>query len=285
MADEIMGDTELGATKEELIAAKVQKELAFMSVLTKFFTDVSVYCVPGAKSIDFPKLTSFTVVNRAEGTAGEAKKLVATLDTLMLDQNAYVSWIVDKVTALQAKIAAQLVSASRAAAAQSRYVDLQIISRIRSVCGTFLNVGADANVTYDNTVDMVTAIEEAHQVASDCVWLASPTQKGALMKLDEFKRADVYGVGNIPRGVIGFIHGAPVVVHSGLASKELFLCHKDAIAYGFQAAAEYGEESAIEYGVGAKRAAVDQLFGTVGQQLGELSAAAGKTKLIVGLND
>lgn len=285
MADVVMGDTELGATKQELIAPLVQKELAFMAILAKFFTDVSSYAVQGAKTIDFPKLSSFTVVNRTEGAKGEATALTATLDQLALNFNAYVSWIIDAMTLKQSNIPAQLTSAKRAAAAQARYVDTQIIAKIQSICGSFINTfAAKANATYNNLVDMTTAIEDAHQQVSDCVWLCSTTQKGALMKLDEFKRADVYGVGTIPSGVIGWILGAPVVVHSGLGADELYLAHKEAIVYGFQSAAAYGEQDAIEYGVGAKRAAIDQLFGVGGQQLGELSAGAGKTKLVVGLN-
>lgn len=281
----VMGNTELGSTKQTLIAALVQKELAFSAVLTKFFTDVSVFAVQGSKTISFPKLSSFTVSNRAEGAAGTPQVLTATLDTLNLDQNAYVSWIIDAMTLAQANIPAQMASAKRAASAQARYVDTQIIAKIRAVCSNFQNVGADVDATYANTLSMTQKIEEAHQLMGDCVWLASPKQKGALMGLDEFKRADVYGMANIPSGVIGYIHGAPVVVHSGLAAKELFLAHKDGIAYGFQKQAAYGEESAIDYGVGAKKAAVDQLFGVCAQQVAELGAGAGTTPLVVGLND
>jgi hypothetical protein len=285
MADAIMGDTELGVTKQDLIAPLVQKELTFQAKLTQFFTNVSSYAVAGAKTISFPKLSSFTVVDRAEGVAGESTALTATLDELALNINAYVSWIIDAMTLKQSNIPAQLTSAKRAAAAQARYVDTQIISVIRSVCSYFVNVGADADVTYANCVTLSQKMEEAHQNVSDCVWLVSPSQKGKLMALDEFKRADVYGVGNIPTGVIGWILGAPVVVHSGLAAKELFLAHRDAIAYGFQSEAAYGEQDAIEYGVGAKKAAIDQLFGVCGLQLAQGGAASGKSPLVVGLND
>ena len=285
MADAIMGNTELGTTKQDLITSLVQKELAHKAVLGSFFTNVSVYAVPGSKTISFPKMTSFTVTNRAEGTKGEATALTASLDTMLLDQNAYVSWIIDAMTKAQANIPAELESAKRAASAQARYFEQALISKVRSVCSSFQNVGADADATYANTLSMVQKIEEAHQSASDCVFIASPKQKAALLALDEFKRADIYGAANIPSGTIGFIHGAPVVVHSGLAQKELFLAHKEAIAYGFQKAPAYGEQAAIEYGVGAMRAAVDQLFGVMGLQIAQAGAAAGKSPLVVGLND
>jgi hypothetical protein len=285
MADQIMADSELGGTKQSLIASLVQKELAFRAMLTPFFTDVSVYANPGMKQISFPKLSSFTVQNRTEGQKGETQILTSSNDDLLLNYNAYVSWIIDAMTLKQVNIAAQLESAKRAAAAQARYVDTQIISELANVCSYFINTGADTNVTYANTVTLAQKIEEAHQNLSDCVWIVSPLQKGTMMGLDEFKRADIYGMGNIPKGVIGYVHGAPVMVHSGLASKQLFLAHKEALAFGFQKNAEYGEQDAIEYGVGAKRAAIDQLFGVKGLQIAQLSASAGKSPLVVGLND
>lgn len=285
MADAIMGNTELGSTKQDLIGALVQKELAMKAVLGNFFTNVSVYAVPGAKTISFPKLSSFTAVNRAEGTRGDATALTATLDTMLLDQNAYVAYIIDSMTKKQSNIAAELESAKRAASAQARYFEAQMIARLASICSFFVNTGADVAPTYLNTLAMTQKIEEAHVQMADCVWVVSPAKKSELMQLDEFKRADIYGAANIPTGTIGYIHGAPVVMHSGLAGKQLFLAHKEAIAYGFQSNPEFDEQKANEYGAGATRAVVEQLFGTVGQQLGMLGAGAGKSPLVIGLND
>lgn len=285
MADVIMGDTELGNTKQALIAALVQKELAHRAVLGQVFMNVSAYAVPGAKTISFPKLSSFTVADRVEGVAGEATALTATLDTMLLDQNAYVSWIIDSMTLIQSNIPAQLESAKRAAAAQARFFEGKLIAELASVASSFQNVGADVDLTYANTVAMALLIEEAHQSLSDCAWIISPKQKSIAMTLSEFKAADVYGDNTIMKGQIGWIHGAPVMVHSGLAQKQAFLAHREGIAYGFQKLPQYGEQDEISFGVGAKRAAIDQLFGVKGQQLAMLGAAAGKCPLVVGLND
>jgi hypothetical protein len=271
--------------KQDLISPLVQKELAFQAKLTQFFTDVTKYAVSGMKSISFPKLSSFTVSERVEGVKGEATAITATLDTLNLNINAYVSWVIDAMTLKQSNISAQLESAKRAAAAQARYVDTKIIATIASICSFFVNVGADVDATYANCITMAQKIEEQAQSVSDCVWLVSPKQKGVLLGLDEFKRADVYGTGNIPQGVIGYILGAPVVVHAGLAAKQMFLAHREALCFGMQSGAAYGEQDAIEYGVGAKKAAIDQLFGIAGLQLAQGGAGAGKSPLVVGLND
>ena len=285
MADLITGSTEIGGTKQALIAAMVQKELAFRAKLTPFFTDLSVLANPGSLSIAVPKLSSFTVVDRAEGVYGDASQLTTTNDVLSLDQNLYVSWIIDSTTALQSNIPAELEFARRAAAAQARKVDELIIAEMRSVCSSFLNVGADVDVTYANVLAMVKYLEEKDAAMEDTVWIVSPQQKAAIFALAEFKNQYQFGQATLPSGVIGTILGSPVVMHSGLAGKELFLAEKSGLAYAFQKNASYGEQAEIGYGVGAKKAAIDQVCGFKGMQLAQKGAAAGKSPLIVGLND
>lgn len=286
MADAYMGDTELGATKATLISNLVQKELAFRSILRGTVTDVSNYAIKGVKTISFPKLSGFTVGDRVEGVKGETQALTATVDSINLDINSYVSWAVDAFTAKQITIDGQLESIKKASAAVARYVDEKIITTLASVAASFQNVGADSNVTYANLLDMRKKLLQADADLSQCVIIASPAQEAALLALSEFKDNSVFG-GNavIPNGQIGMILGMPVFVHNGLADKQLFMYEKSAIAIGFSKEAEYGEESFIELGVGAKRCAVDMYFGLGGMQLALKGAAAGKSPLVIGLND
>ncbi len=285
MADLITGNTEIGGTKQALIAAMVQKELAFRAKLTPFFTDLSAMAVPGSTSIAIPKLSSFTVIDRTEGSYGDSSQLTTANDVLSLDQNLFVSWIIDATTAIQSNIPAQVLFAQRAAAAQARKVDELLISEIRSVCSSFLNVGTDADVTYANILAMVKYLEEKDAAMEDAVFLVSPQQKSAVFALAEFKNQYQFGQATLPSGVIGTILGCPVVMHNGLAGKELFLAEKSAVAYAFQKNASYGEQDELSYGVGAKKAAIDQIMGVKGMQLGQKSAGATKSPLIIGLND
>lgn len=286
MADAYMANTELGATKAVLISSLVQRELAFNAMLRNTVTDVSSFAVKGVKQISFPKLTSFSVSNRSEGVLGETTAITASVDTMDLNFNAYVSYAIDAMTAAQATIDSQMASLKLASAAQGRYVDEQIIVKLAAVAASFINVGADVDVTYANLLTMRKAILKADGVLANTVIICSPAQEAVIMALTEFKSADAYG-GNaiVPNGVVGKILGMPVFVHNGLADKQLFMYEKSALAIGFQKEAAYGEESFLQLGVGAKRIAVDQLFGLVGQQLGLKGAAAGKSPLVVGLND
>ncbi len=158
-------------------------------MLRNTITDVSNFAMAGLKQISFPKLTSFTVGNRAEGVLGETTALTASVDTMNLDYNAYVSWAIDAFTAKQANINSQLESIKRAAAAQGRYVDTEIIAKLASLAASFENVGADSDVTYSNLVDMRKKILKADGIIGMSTIIASPAQEAALLKLDEFKRS------------------------------------------------------------------------------------------------
>lgn len=285
MADVIAGNVELGATKQDLIAALVQRELAFNAKLLPYFTDVSAFAIPGSKSISFPKLTSFTVVDRVEAAAGDASALTATVDTMNLDFNAYVAYIIDAMTKKQANINAEMEYAKRAAAAHGRYVDSQIIVRLAADATSFVNVGADVDVTYSNLVDMQEDYLIADGLVEQGAWLISVQQNKAILNLTEFKDTSAFGEMAIRDGMVKQILGMPVVIHNGLAGKQLFLVGKEALAIGFQSAPQMDEQKANEYGVGATRVAVDQLFGIKALQTGLKGAAAGKSPLILGLND
>jgi len=285
MADVITGNTELGATKQDLITALIQRELAFKAKLLPYFTDVSSFAVPGSKSIGFPKLTSFTVVDRVEAAAGDATALTSTLDTMDLNFNAYISYIIDSMTKKQSNINVEMAFAKAAAAAHARYLDAQIIVALAGGAASFINVGADVNVTYANLTTMQESYLTADGQTEEGVWLVSIQQNKELIGLSEFKDVSAFGEMVIREGYINRLLGMPVVLHNGLAGKQMFLAAKESLAYGFQSAPAMDEQKANEYGVGATRVAVDQLFGIKALQTGLKGAASGKSPLILGLND
>lgn len=285
MADAVAGNTELGATKQDLIAALVQRELAFQAKLLPLVTDVSAYAVPGSKSISFPKLTSFTVTNRTEGAQGDASALTATVDTLSLNINAYIAWIIDATTKLQSNIQAEVEYAKRAASAHGRYVDSQIIVGLAAGAYSFQNVGTDADMTYANLLDMQAKYLANNGLMDQGSWIISVSQNTAILGLSQFQSNAAYGEMVIRDGYVKQILGMPVMIHNGLAAKQAFLVGKEGLAVGFQKSPAMSEQPANEFGVGAVRAAMDQLFGYKALESGVSPAASGKSPLILGLND
>lgn len=263
----------------ELIQAAVQKELQFKAKLVPQITDVSAFAIPGHNQISFPKLTSFTVVDRVEGVAGDATALTDSKDTLDLDQNAYVAWIIDSKSKMQTRIDAEIENATRAASAQARFVDSAIITEAETV-GV-----PEATAIGDVTRDILLQMQE-NLLVNDAdpdklsLWI-SPQQRTALLKINEFTRADAYGSSNIPGGMVGMVFGVPVLMHNGLGAQQYFMVEKDGLAIGFQKGLSMDEQGANEFGVGAKRKAMDQCFGVKGLQLGEKGVLATESALVV----
>jgi hypothetical protein len=284
MADVITGDTQLGATKNEAIESLVQRELKAKSILSGFVTDVSRFAITRRKSIEFPKLESFTPINRTEGAAGDAATLVATTDKLDLNQNAYVAWIVDSMSEVQSSIDSQLEYAKRAASGHGRYVDSQIIATANAEAGYSENVGGGGTITYNSILNMREYVLKNEGMLERMGLFVSVAQEKELFKLTEFKQADVFGQATLPSGVIGSILGMPVIRHNLLADGEAFVWDSEGIALGFQRGASMSEQGANEYGSNAVRKAMDQLFGVKGLQIEQGTAAANRSALIAKLN-
>lgn len=279
MADAITGaSNELDNTKRELISAAVQRELAFKAKLSGDITDVSMFAEKGAKSISFPKLSSFTAIDRAEGAAGDSTVLTDSVDTLLLDKNAYVSWIIDSMSAIQTSISSQIEFATRAASAHGRFVDTAIITEAETV--GVATTTASALITRDIVLEMQEDMINRGADLDMATFWVGPNQRTALLKIDEFTRTDAYGSSAIPSGVLGRLFGVPVKIHRGLGAAQYFLVEKAGIALGFQKSVSMDDQPANEFGVGARRNAMDCLFGIKGQQLGEEGVAGTESALV-----
>lgn len=292
----VTGNTQLAPTKQDIIAAAVQRELKEKSKLSSYFLDVSNFAGKGMKSISFPKLTSFTVEQRASGAAGTIQDLTSSIDTLDLDERAYISWLVDSNDDIQSTIDFQTEAAIRAGGAHGRYVDDAIIAELLSVASYSVNGGVPIDITAAAILSMRSYLIENNANMADVALFIPPSQEEVMLGLTEFTRADVYGTSNIPNGVIGKVYGVPVVIHNssalddtGNGFQQAIMAEKEGLALGFQRRPNFDEQKKIEYGTGAMLQAVDQLFGVKGLQLGvstdKNSVAAGKSPLVAKLAD
>jgi hypothetical protein len=274
----VTGNTQLLQTKADLISALVQKELAFQAKLLPTITDVSVFAVKGAKSVSFPKFTSFTVENRASATAGTIQDLTSTKDQLDLNIRAYVSWLVDSTDEIQSSVDVQAEYIKRASAAHARYLDTQIIAVLEANAG--FDVGATP-ITQGLILDAREELVKNHADLNALTMLIGPDSEKVMLSIADFVRADAYGNSNLPSGTIGKVYGMPVVVHAGVAAGKAYWYEKSGCAIAFQKSPQYDEQKEISYGTGAMLAAVDQLFGVKALQLGQLGKGATESPLIV----
>lgn len=279
MADVIIANTQTLATKMDYIAQMVQKELKEKAILSGYFTDVSQWAVKGVKSISFPKLTSFVVNERASGMTVDAQALTSSVDKLDLDIPAFIKWIIDTNDSVQSTIEWEVETVLRAASAHGRYLDRKLIDE--AMAARF-EVTVAGDITRDNVLEMREYLRKNQADLAQTALFVAPDQMTALLKIDEFTRAEVFGQAVIPNGVIGRLYGLPVVEHNLLTDGEYFMAEKSSLAFGFQKAPAYAEEDAIDYGVGSKKRVMDALYGVKALQIGQANAAPTKSALIAG---
>lgn len=260
----VTGNTQLGATKQDIISALVQRELKFGAKLLGTVTDVSVFAQKGMKSIAFPKATSFTVENRASAAAGTIQSLTYSTDVLNLDYHAYVGWTIDSADLYQSNVEVQAEYVKYASSAHARQLDEAVLTILDASSGYQQAAGIDQTKIL-NARKWLTKNQADLQ---NSFIVVNPDDEAALLAIAEFVRADAYGSSNIPNGVIGRIYGMNVLVHSKPTLAKSFIYTKDAIAFGLQKGAQYDEQKNIQYGTGAMLAAVDQLYGHKALQLG-----------------
>ena len=278
MADAIHGDTELGATKMDLIAAVVQKELAFQAKLLPTITDFSFLVGKGAQSLKLPLSESFTATDRASGTAGDATVLAFSGDIMLLDHCSFVSWIVDSCDEIQSTVNVQAELAKRASSAQGRKVDGDIITALELVGETTTTAGA---ITKDIVLEMREALCGRDADMNMLTLAIGCDQEKVLLGIGDFVRPDAYGSAIVPSGVIGKLYGVNVIVHNGLGALQYFMYAKSGMAVAFQQAPKLASQKEIQFGSGAERWVLDQLYGVKGLQIEQNGAAAGESALVV----
>jgi hypothetical protein len=199
------------------------------------------------------------------------------VDTLDLEWNAYVAWIIDSMDVIQSAIPAQIEFARRAAAALGRYVDTKILAELETVGVATTTAGA---ISRDIILEMRASLLKHHANLPDLALFISPDDESTLLKVTQFTEAQIYGSSNVPTGVIGSVYGVKVVVHAGLVANQFYMAEKQGLCYGFQKAPSMSEQMANEYGTGAKRVAMDQLFGVNGLELGADGVGATVSALV-----
>jgi hypothetical protein len=278
MSDAIIGNTQVAATKMALITDMAQKELLAKAVFANYFTNVSQFAVKGMKSISFPKLSAFTVQERASGGTIDAQAITSTVDTLLLNVPAAVKWIIDPNDAIQSTLNWELELVSKAAASHGRYFDQKIRA---AVLADAPEVSATGNITRDLVLEMRQYLKKNEADMSQVALFISPAQETQLLKIEEFSSLQVYGAPVNLSGSIGKVFGVDVVVCNCLEDGEYFMAEKGAIAYGFQRDPAYGEQDDLDHGVGAKKRGLDSLYGVKSLQIGMGNAAPTKSALMI----
>jgi hypothetical protein len=275
-------------TKQDLIAALVLRELKEKASLLPFCGDYSSLAVKGAKSISLPKLSSFTVQSRTLGSAATPNSaLTDSKDTIDIDKHKIVLFSYDAHDEVQSTIDYMASAISRASGAHGRQINSDILTEWSSVAGLNINGGTPADITAADILDMREFMLQNFADMSKTWLIVGPDQEKAMLKLSEFSRYDYRGIPGSPlvNGMIGSVYGVPVVVHTQIAAQQAFMVNAEGSGFAFQKSPAVAEQSDVSFGTGGRLVAVDCDYGVNGLQLGQGSAASGKSPFIVKLAD
>lgn len=267
----ITGNTQLGATKQDVVSALVSRLLIPQVNLLPTVTDVSVFAKAGMKSVSFPKAGKFTAALRASATAGTPQTAAFATDKLDLDKPAYISFVVDDNDAYQSSVDVKSAYIERTVAGHAEFVDNQILAILDASSGYQQAAGIDQTKTLNARKYLL----KNKARLNDLTMLVNCDDEALLLAIPEFVRADAYGSSAIPSGVIGRIYGINVKLHQDETITKSFIYSKEAIAFALQKGPAYGEVNDIDYGVGTVKVAIDQLFGLKAMRLGEGLTFAG----------
>jgi hypothetical protein len=257
-------------SKTDLVIAFVQKELKERVNLLPTIEDYSQFAVKGAKSIRVPRLSSFTVADRAFGAAASEVALTDAVDEITLDKNKIIHFAIDKADEIQSSMDYQLQALTYAAAAHARQIDLDILSELNTVASLNINGGTPADITVDNILDMREWLMSKNADMTRVTMVISPDQEKSMLKLAEFSRFEYRGVGPAPvlSGQIGSVYGVPVVINNQVGAQQAYMYEMSGCGIAFQKQPNVGQQADVRYGSEGILFAVDQLYGVGGLQLG-----------------
>jgi hypothetical protein len=275
-------------TKQDLIAALVQRELKEGASLLPCVGDYSNLAVKGSKTISLPQLSSFTVQDRAFGSAAtENAALTDSADQIALDKNKIVLFGYDAHDAQQSTIDYLGESIRRASTAHGRQINDDIIAMWESVADLSVNGAVPADVNINAILDMREKLIANFADMTTVKFVIAADQEKAMLKLPEFSRYDYRGNGPSPivNGMIGYVYGTPVILNQQLKAQQAFMVAPEGSGFAFQRSPAVGQDTALKYGTGGMEVAVDCLYGLDGLQIAAGDAGAGKTSLVCKLTD
>lgn len=273
-------DTELGPTKQEVISETVQRQLISEAILMTSIVNLSAFARKGAESVSFPKGGAFTVNNRASGAEAVQQVFNYTKDTMLLDNRATISWVVDPFDEIESVIAVQQDLIGRATKGHAVDVDVKIIAELETV--GVATATASVNITDDIILEMREALLRRKANRRAITLAVAPENESSILQITKFVSAQDYGgSAMVPSGSLGLIYGMPVLITPELDADEYFMYDADGCGIAFQRAPMLDDRKAPEFGAGAKLFTLDQKYGVKGLQIGEQGVGGSESALVV----
>lgn len=253
-----IGNTDLVATKNDLIVGLVQRELISSAVVMPSILDASPFAGKGAKSVEIPRAGSFAVEDRATVTQATLANVTYATDAITLDQMSTVSWLVDPQDEIESAVNVEVDLAQRAARAHANNFDTLVIGGLEADATATTTAGAISKAI---VLEMRETLLTAEADPNALTLLVGPDSESALLAISEFVEADKYGSAVIPTGVLGRLYGVEVRLKTSIAASTFYMYDKSGYGFAIQKGISMDERKAPEYGSGAKLKTMDMKWG------------------------
>ena len=254
----VVGNTELTATKNALIAALVQRELISKAVVMPTILDASAWAVKGAKSVAFPRAGSLSVEDRATITQAALVGVTYAVDTIVFNQMSTISWLVDPQDEIESSIDVQADMAARAAKAHAKNFDTLVIAGLETASTATTTAGAVSKAIF---LEMRQQLLAANADPGQLTFLCGPDSESALLNIGDFVQSYAYGSAVIPSGVLGKLFGVEVKIQTGIGANAFYMYDKSGYGFAIQKSLQMDERAAPEYGSGAVLKVLDMKWG------------------------
>lgn len=259
----LIGGTDVGATRQALVAKLVQEALIQTSILVPTVQDYSQFAVPGALSVGVPKATQLSVDAKAEDTDLVSQQITFTNDTISFDKHKAIYVEIEKIAKLQSNVDVQAYVVEEMAKQLALQIDKDLLVQLRlaSAAAPDHRIALTGNIQSD-IINARKLLNIQKVPLSDRYLVISPDQEAAMLAVADFVRADAYGsAGGLINGEIGRVYGFTVLMHTELAAQELLAYHKSHVGFAMQADPEYVTDFNLK-GVKDEHL-LDQLYGMV----------------------
>lgn len=236
----IIGATDVGTTRQDLVSAVVQETLKAKSILMPTVLDYSSSLPAGSKSVYIPRRAQFTAETKAEDTDLTAQAMIFTQDQLTLSHLACLAEV-EVIAELQSAVNVESEVIKESSEELAKKMDDLIIVQLKLVSTAapdhlldYANTPTDT-LTIAEIVNARNLLNKQFVPMNDRYMVISPDQEAAVLQLANFIQAERYGSSEpIQNGEVGKIYGFKVIVHPSLAAVDSLFYQKQHVAMAIQ---------------------------------------------------
>lgn len=237
----IISDTEVGATRQEVVSSIVQEVLKQESILIPTVANYSQYAQSGSHIVDIPKRTQFAAADKVEDTDLTAQALTFTVDQLLLNKHKAIYAELELKAGIQSNVNVRSEILMEQAKELALQVDKDIITQLKLVSIAAPDHLLDYANSPTDTIQQTDILEArrlmnvAKVAKAGRFMMVSPDQEKAMLLLSDFVRADAYGnAGGLINGEIGRVYGFTVLMHTELSAADALFWHPSHVGYATQ---------------------------------------------------